>query len=156
MIKIRAFKIADTCSVAKIINETFKKYNHREGSKKAVEQYVDFYKPNKNNINKLKTNFSKTEIFFVATNNNEIVGIIRGRKNRVVGLFVNGKHHKKGIGKKLMLKFEKECVKKASKIIKIRASIYAAPFYQKLGYKKTTGIRRFKGLKHYSMKKILN
>lgn len=156
MIKIRAFKVADTYSVAEIINKTFKKYNRREGSKKAVECYVNFYKPKKNNINKLKEIFSKTGIFFVATDSNKVIGIIKGRSNRVTSLFVNGKHHKKGIGKKLMLKFEKTCIKKGSKIIKIRASIYATPFYQKLGYKKTTGIRRFKGLKHYSMKKILN
>jgi len=56
----------------------------------------------------------------------------------------------------LILKFEKVCIKKGSKIIKIRASVYATPFYQKLGYKKTTGIRKFKGLKHYSMKKTLS
>jgi len=32
---------------------------------------------------------------------------------------------------------------------------YAAPFYQKIGYKKTTGIRNFRGLKVYPMKKAL-
>jgi len=156
MIKIRAFKISDTYPAAKIVSKTFQKYNYREGTKKAVEWYINLYKPSKNNIGKLKANFSRTEIFFVAIENNKIIGIVRGRSNRVVNLFVDGKNHKKGIGKMLMTKFEAECAKKGSKEIKIRASIYATPFYQKLGYKKTTGIRNFKGLKIYPMKKALN
>jgi hypothetical protein len=37
--------------------------------------------------------------------------------------------------------------------IQIRASLYASAFYQKQGYKKTTGIRSFHGLKIQPMKK---
>ncbi len=51
-------------------------------------------------------------------------------------------------------KFEKEA-KKNSSYIKTRASLFAVPFYRKMGYKKTTGIRKFKGLKIQPMKKIL-
>ncbi len=43
---------------------------------------------------------------------------------------------KKGIGKKLVKHFEKEAIKLGAKEIKIRASLYATPFYQKIGYKK--------------------
>jgi hypothetical protein len=32
-------------------------------------------------------------------------------------------------------------------MIRIRSSLYAVPFYRKLGYKKSTGVRGFKGLK---------
>ena len=33
--------------------------------------------------------------------------------------------------------------------------MYAVPFYQKIGYKKTTGIRNLHGLKVQPMKKVL-
>ena len=55
----------------------------------------------------------------------------------------------------LVKKFERNAQKYGSKKIKIRASLFAVPFYKKMGYKKTTGIRNFKGLKIQPMKKIL-
>jgi hypothetical protein len=38
---------------------------------------------------------------------------------------------------------------------KITASLYAVPFYSKMGCKKTTGIRSFHGLKVQPMKKYI-
>lgn len=81
--------------------------------------------------------------------------MIRGRKGRIINLFVVGKHHQKGIGKLLVNRFELESRKQGSKEIKVRASLYAVPFYQKMGYKKTTGIRNFRGLKVWPMRKEL-
>jgi len=156
MLIIRKFKSSDTYSAAKLVSETFKKYNCLEGTKEAVAQYVNFYNPDKNNLDKIKVTFSKTEIFFVAIENNKIIGIIRGKKNMVTNLFVNGKYHKNGIATNLLKRFEKECIKKGSKEIKLKASLYGTPFYQKSGYKKTTGMRTFNGLKIYPMKKNLN
>lgn len=152
MIIIKKFKIIDTVPVAKIVSSTFKRYNKQEGTKEGVNRFINFYNP-ENNIEKLKLIFSKSEIFFVAVDNKKIVGMIRGGKNRVVNLFVNGKYHKSGIGSKLMEKFERSCIKKGSKDIKLRASIYAVSFYKRVGYKKTTGIRNFMGLKICPMKK---
>jgi hypothetical protein len=37
----------------------------------------------------------------------------------------------------------------------LRSSLYATPFYESVGYKKTTGIRHFHGLRIQPMKKIL-
>ncbi len=152
MVIIRKFKIVDTALVAKIVSSTFKRYNKQEGTKEAAGRFINFYNPEKN-IEKIKLAFSKSDIFFVAVDNKKIIGMIRGKKDRVVNLFVNGKYHKRGIGSKLMEKFEKSCIKKGSKNIKLRASIYAVSFYEKAGYKKTTGIRNFMGLKIYPMKK---
>jgi len=123
--------------------------------KKAVREYVDHYNPKKTNIETISNNFSKTKIFYLALENNKLIGVIRGNKNRITNLFVRKGHHKKGIGKKLVQRFEKTCYKLGSQEIKIKASLYAAHFYQKLGYKKTTGIRNFKGLRIQPMKKIL-
>jgi GNAT superfamily N-acetyltransferase len=96
-----------------------------------------------------------TTIFYVAEENNKIVGFIKGRKDKIANLFVDGKQHKRGIGKKLVNIFEKQAKRLGSKQINIRASLYAAPFYEKMMYMKTTGIRNFMGLKIYPMKKKL-
>lgn len=155
MIKLRAFKISDTYSTAKLVFDTFKFFNSKDGEKEAVKRYLDKYNFQKN-LDKIKKQFSESEIFFVATENNKIVGMIRGRKGRFINLFVNAKCHKKSIGRKLVERYEKECVEKGSHEIKISSSVYAISFYEKLGYKKTTGIRNFKGLKIQPMKKVLN
>jgi GNAT superfamily N-acetyltransferase len=82
--------------------------------------------------------------------------MIRGRPERITNLYVDGKYHKRGVGRLLLNKFEAEAKKLKSKEIKTRASLYAAPFYEKMGYKKTTGVRNFRGLKIWPMKKIIN
>lgn len=154
--KIRKFKISDTVHVANLISKTFAIFNNKEGTRKAVQRYVDKYNPKKNDIKNIKNGFLQTPLFFVAENNCKIIGIVRGTKNRVVNLFVYGDYHGKGIGKKLMQKFEQEAKKYHSKEIRIRASLFAIKFYQGIGYNKTTGVRKFKGLKVQPMRKTLN
>lgn len=154
--KIRKFKISDTESVAKLISKTFATFNEKEGTKKAVQRYINHYNPKKNDVDKIKEGFLQTSLFFVVEEKGKIIGIVRGTKNRVVNLFVDGKYHGKGIGKKLMQKFEREAKNLHSKEIRIRASLFAIKFYQVAGYKKTTGIRNFMGLKIQPMKKVLN
>jgi hypothetical protein len=155
MIKIRKFKKDDTYQTAFLIAQTYKKYCSNEGSKKAIQNYIDRVDPNKNELSDLEKNFLNSDLIYLATHKNEIIGMIRGRKNRITNLFVNGKYHKQGIGGKLVKKFETKIKKSDNHEIKIRASIYAAPFYKKMGYKKTTGERTFHGLKIQPMKKII-
>lgn len=156
MIKIRTFKKNDTYSVAMVISSTFKEFNYKEGDKKAVNWYVGLYDPRGERLEKLKDYFSKSEILYVATHNDRIVGVILGNKEHLYNLFVTGRYHQKGIGKRLVRKFEKTCRDKGSKSIRTRASIYATPFYLKLGYKRTTGTRNFKGIRINPMKKTIN
>ena len=77
-----------------------------------------------------------------------------GDKNRIVNLYVKGIEHRKGIGTILLNQFEKLAKIKGEKIIKIRSSLYAIPFYRKRGYKKTTGIRCFHRLRFQPMAKL--
>ena len=154
--KIRKFKISDTIPVANLISQTFATFNNMEGTKKAVQRYIDHYNPKKNDVEKIKEGFLLTPLFFVAEEKGKIIGIVRGTKNRVINLFVYGQYHRKGVGKKLMQKFEQEAKKQHSKEIRIRASLFAIKFYQGAGYKKTTGIRNFMGLKVQPMLKVLN
>ena len=83
------------------------------------------------------------------------IAVATGTVDELVRLFVHHRYHGKGIGRNLMQRFEQECLRKGSTSIRIRSSLYAVPFYLKMGGKKTTGMRNFKGLKCQSMKKIL-
>ena len=55
-----------------------------------------------------------------------------------------------------MEKYERKATTLGSKVIKLNASMYAVPFYKKIGYQKSTGIRNLFGLKVQPMKKYLN
>ncbi|MBT4849731.1 GNAT family N-acetyltransferase [Candidatus Parcubacteria bacterium] len=155
MVKIRQFKKADTKDVARLISHTYAKFNKTEGSKKAIQDYIDRVDPKKNDLKNLEENFLNSAFIYVAVYKNKIVGMVRGRKNRGTNLFVDGTYHKMGIGRQLMQKFETSVKKIGSKEIRIRASLYAVPFYTKVGYKKTTGVRTFHGLKIQPMKKLI-
>lgn len=137
---------------ALLVRNTFKALNYDEGSMKAVQDYMNQYDPTMNEEN-LRKRFKLTPICFVATNKSKIIGMIRGFEYRLINLFVDRRYHRKGIGSELLSRFEKECVKKGSKEIKIRSSIYAVPFNEANGYKKTTGIRNLDGLKIQPMNK---
>ncbi len=151
--KIRKFKSDDIVEAAFLISNTYKTFNKKEGTKDAVQKYIEFYNPN-NNLDTIKKKFLKSSIFLVAENNSKIAGVARGNGNRLINLFVKGELHGKGIGKKFMEVYEKKAASTGSKSIKLNASIYAVPFYQKIGYRKTTGIRNLQGLTVQPMKKI--
>lgn len=155
--KIRKFKKEDVKEVSLLIMNTYKKFNKDEFfNKDSFDDYVNRNNPKLHSEEELFKGFSRTPIIYVAEDKGIILGAIRGTQKRIVNLFVLGKHHKKGIGRKLVEKFEQIAIKEGSKKIKIRSSLYAAPFYQKMGYKKTTGVRNFRGLKIIPMEKILN
>jgi len=78
-----------------------------------------------------------------------------GKKNELVRLFIHHRYHGKGIGQKLMQRYEAQCLRRGAISIRVHASLYAVGFYTKMGYKKTTGVRNVKGLKVQPMKKVL-
>ena len=102
----------------------------------------------------------RAEMMYVAEHDGEIVGVLRGRLERLQSLFVRGDRHRRGIGRKLVEHFEKECARLDARVIRLAATLYAVPFYQAMGYKKSSGIRNCwsfegTGLKYQPMKKVL-
>jgi GNAT superfamily N-acetyltransferase len=155
MIIIKKFKVFRTKEVASLIVKTFSEFNSGDGSRKGIKNYLNFYNIEDYNLQKLKIIFLKNSIFFLAIDGKKIIGIIRGEKDRIINLFINGNYHGRGIGKKLVKKFENEAKKNGSMKIKIKASLFAVPFYKKMGYKKSTGIKKRIGIKTQPMKKII-
>ncbi len=86
--------------------------------------------------------------------------LLRGSPGRLHSLFVAGERHRRGIGRRLMDAFEDECRRRGAEKITMASTLYAVPFYQSLGYKKSTGVRRMRsfegeGLPYQPMKKVL-
>ena len=102
----------------------------------------------------------RSEWVLVAEDGSEIVRVLRGRKERLGSLFIRGDHHRQGIGRGLVERFEQECQKHAQMIIRVSASMYGVPFYAAMGYKKSTGLRASRsfdghGLPTQPMRKVL-
>jgi GNAT superfamily N-acetyltransferase len=83
----------------------------------------------------------RSEMAYVAEEDGEIVGVLRGRKERLGSLFVRGDRHRRGIGRMLVERFEQECLERSMSVIRVASSLYAVPFYLEMGYKRSTGLR---------------
>ncbi len=153
---LRKFRKDDLEQVASLIHRTYKKFNNNEFfEKEALQNYLNHYNLKVNSSENLLKNFKRSTIFYVFEENKKIIGMIRGTDTKIINLFVDAKQQRKGLGRKLVEKFEKEAIELGSSEIKIRASLYAVAFYQRMNYKKTTGLRNFRGLKIIPMKKVL-
>jgi GNAT superfamily N-acetyltransferase len=102
----------------------------------------------------------RSEVVLVAEAEGEIVGVLRGRRERLASLFVRGDRHRQGIGRRLVERFEQWCRGQGVMVIRVASTLYAVPFYLKLGYKRSTGLRagwsfEGRGLIYQPMKKTL-
>ena len=154
MIRYRKFRDTDVRDVALLMTRVYKEFNSDEATPEKIQEFYDYIDPRKNSDKELLKKI-KRPIFFVALDDKKIIGIISGTLDRTTSLFVEGKYHKQGIGKRLFEFFQNEAMKKGSKSIKVRASLLATSFYQKMGFKKTTGRRTFRGMAIHPMGKTL-
>jgi GNAT superfamily N-acetyltransferase len=102
----------------------------------------------------------RSEMVFVAEDGGEIVGVLRGRKERLASLFVRGDRHRQGIGRRLVERFERASLEQGVEVIRVAATLYAVPFYLAMGYKRSTGVRsgwsfEGRGLPYQPMRKVL-
>ena len=99
-------------------------------------------------------------MLFVAEDDGKIVGVLRGRRERLASLFVSGDHQRQGIGRKLVKRFEQESIKQGVTVIRVAATLFAVPFYTAMEYKRSTGLRvgwsfEGQGLPVQPMRKVL-
>jgi GNAT superfamily N-acetyltransferase len=103
---------------------------------------------------------------WVAGQDGKIVGVLRGGRVDHLGrtvlssLFVSGEHHRQGIGRALVERFEQEYIENGVSVFKLSATLFAVPFYLSVGYWKSTGVRTMSsfdesGLLYQPMKKVV-
>ena len=162
--RIRVATNADTPAIGRLISTTYRTYNLSHADPEEQDRLLG---PFRNAFSddpahqEAIRGVVPSPMLYVAVEGDKIVGVLRGRKNVLASLFVDGDYHRRSIGRKLVERFEKDSRKLGFGWIRVAATLYAVPFYQTLGYKKTTGVRRcrsFDGtdLQQQPMKKILS
>jgi len=142
----------DVIEVAKLARKIFKKFAGSDYfDKEGIQGTLDFFDTEKRSAKELIECFRSKSMFFIAEDNNKIIGMIRGTSKNISSLYVDEKEHKKGIATKLIQRYEKEAIKQGSDLITLESTIYAMPFYKKMGFKKTTDIVNPNGMKSYMM-----
>ncbi len=163
MIVIRDYQEADAQSVGKLIAGTYSEFNlahlppDERGPFLGPFQYAR--SPESAHQDAI-AQVIRAAMVFVADDDGEILGVLRGRRDKLQSLFVSGDHHRQGIGRELVKRFEEECAREGSREIWVRATLFAVPFYLSMGYKRTTGVRSMRsfegrGLPYQPMKKVL-
>jgi GNAT superfamily N-acetyltransferase len=144
MITIRPYRESDAPSVGRLIADTYGEFNLSFASPRNRELLLGPFRharsPEKAHQEAIARAI-RCEMVLVAEGEGEVVGVLRGRRERLASLFVRSDWHRQGIGRRLVERFEQECRKKGATVIRAASTLYAVPFYLAMGYKRSTGVR---------------
>mgnify|MGYP001821358016 FL=1 len=164
MIDIRQYCDSDAQAVGRLIADTFSEFNL--SSVPAEERDLQlgpfrYARSLEKDPQAAIAQAIRSEMVFVAECDGEIAGVLRGRATRLGSLFVGRDYHRQGIGRRLVGRFEQECSRQGGTAVKVAATLYAVPFYLEMGYRRTTGVRAYRGfggsgLVYQPMKKVLD
>ncbi|WP_027400508.1 GNAT family N-acetyltransferase [Anaerovorax odorimutans] len=112
------------CDALLLIEKTFMEYEASEYSKEGISTFKEFLY-DENSIKDLE--------FFGAYIESKLVGVIATRNNgsHITLFFVDGKYHKRGIGKAL---FKQALKNGKTNTITVNSSTYAVDIYRHLGF----------------------
>jgi GNAT superfamily N-acetyltransferase len=144
MITIRNYQEEDARFVGVLIADTYQEFNLSFLPSEEISSFLGPFQNARSDDEahrKLIAQMIQSEMVLVAEDNDELVGVLRGRKERLASLFVRKDYHRQGVGRKLVTRFEQESTRLGVKVIRVAATLYAVPFYTAMGYKRSTGIR---------------
>ena len=169
MSSIRAFRDDDAPSVGRLIARTYSAFNlgfaapDQRASLLGPFRFAESTEPAHRAA---IANALGAPMVLVAEEAGAIVGVLRGGRldgrGRTVlqSLFVDADHQRRGVGRRLVARFEQLCLAPGVTVVKVASTLYAVPFYQALAYKRSTGVRTGRsfqgsGLAYQPMKKAL-
>lgn len=124
-----------------LIWKTFMKYEAPDYSEEGIEEF-------RRSI--YDKEWLADKIFYGAYDENILLGVIATKeKSHIALFFVDGKHHRKGIGRTL---FNKVLEDNDKDYFTVNSSPYAKEIYEHLGFECVSGIQCINGLKFYPMK----
>ncbi len=162
-IRIRDYQKSDAQVVGLLIKDTYSEFNLDFLSPAELAPYLGpFAFAGQEDPDRLEDLHAviRSELVYVAEIDGVIAGVLRGRLNRLGSLFVAKEFQGQGIGRALVEHFESAVRQDGSQVIRVASSLYAVPFYLKMGYKRSTGVRKGwsfqgQGLPIQPMKKVL-
>jgi len=125
---IRQYRNKDAIAVGKLIADTYSEFNlsfvlpEELGLFLGPFQYAN--SPDKDHQEAI-VKVIQSEMVLVAEDGGRIVGVLRGRSDRLASLFVSGRFHRQGVGRKLVQRFETECLNRNTNAIKVSATLQA-------------------------------
>ena len=140
-VKIRNYREADAVKVGRLIADTFREFNLAYASSEEQEKLLGPFRHANSDDEAHQaqiTEVIRAPWVLVAGDGESIVGVLRGSPGRLHSLFIRKDYHGRGIGRRLMTAFERKVKKAGESKITLQSSLYAVPFYQSLGYKRTT------------------
>ena len=131
--------------VVKLVTDVFMKFEAPDYSDEGVKSFFDTA------IN--SQDFMNSLAIYGAYFDNSLVGVIatRNEGNHIALFFVDGQHHKQGIGRKL---FETVLEYSTGKQLTVNSSPYAREVYYHLGFKDTDVEQTVTGIRFIPMKYI--
>jgi GNAT superfamily N-acetyltransferase len=164
MITIRDYQEDDAGQVGILIADTYTEFNLGFASAEELPLLLGPFQHARSSDHDHQQQIAETiqsEIVLVAEDGSKIVGVLRGRKERLASLFVHKDYHRRGIGQSLVEQFEQESLNQGVSLVNVAATLFAVPFYKKMGYEESGEIKTSwsfdgYGLQHQPMIKMLN
>ena len=158
MIEIKEYDNKYAEEMSKIIIQNLLEVNSKDYGLEFVKKSVKEFTPEE-----IMRNFPKRTKVFVALEDNRVIGTAGLNKSWynddgeywILTVFVDIKHHKKGIGRMLIEEIEKYARQINAKKLVIPASIAGCEFYHKLGYEYANGKKELNEGQMYIMEKYL-
>ena len=143
-IVIRDYRDDDSGEVGRLIARVFRRYNLSYASPAEQEKLLGPFRHagscEPGHCRRI-AEVLRAPIVLVAGVEGRIVGVLRGRYGRLHSLFVDDGFHRRGIGRRLVGAFEARLLEGGCDKITLQSTLLAVPFYQRLGYKRSTGVR---------------
>ena len=169
MLTIRKYRQGDAKQAGILIADTFHTFNLAGLTIRQQQEMLGpflYARSSEPSLQKAIVDAIRAPTVLVAKMDGRIVGVLRGgrvdERGRTVlqSLFVSGSCHRQGIGRKLVERFEKEYTGRGVTVFKLLSTLHAVPFYQAMGYRKSTGVRSIhsfdgQGLPSLPMKKVV-
>lgn len=123
-----------------MIIKTISKYERKKALRLVLSVFMQYEAPDytEQGINSIKDFIKNREAiarlsFYGAYDNKKMIGVIATRHNgnHIALLFVDGKYHRQGIGRKL---FETIVSRSTGEKITVNSSPFAVGFYERLGF----------------------
>ena len=161
---IRRYRAGDARAAGRLVADTYSAFNLAHASPEERGRLLGPFRQARSRDPKHRTAIAeaiRSEVVYVAEEEGTIVGVLRGRTGVLASLFVHGECHRRGIGRLLVARFESLCRRRGAAAIRVASTLFAVPFYQALGFVRTTGVRpcrSFEGtdLTYQPMKKSLS